>query len=619
MDGAETQDSNSLAEMLSNGRRIRGPLWWFIAEELTAVVREIHTAGFVHGELTPANILVGPEGIEVLDFAGDDDGSPVPPVEATVGSDVWLSPEQIMGAPVDTRTDIFNIGAVLAFIALARHPFGNSVPGATSSGTGSGSRAFPPVMHGDPPGSESVEVMKSRIAYGKPNIAELPDQMRVVVERCLSTRPSERPTLEDLGTYFRSGGDSALPVRSAVADPTPPSSMLPPLPPVPAQPTPSRGLEMPAGRGDREAIRNDRPAGRATAFPQIIPPVIASPEPSRRTARRTEGRGSVSLQETFEDPNRTGEIPMIRRTTSSVTPPLGTSRPRRRGAIAAVVVGVLGVVAVVGIIDGTNVVDLGVIGPAGTDQEGRSADGGETPTMSSDPTATADASSTAPPTTVPATTVPPTTLPPVPVYRHYQVDGNKYRWNPCQNPIEILLNPSGKLTPTQQSTVEAFLGQQAAELSTLTGMTIEYAGLTEDKSGSGYTYGEKILLHFDVPGQGVLVDDKPFQGTISGDRIKDGYREIDAVQLQYNSNALDYMFTGDEFRPYGQWLLMVMLGNALGLDALSDADMTAAGSTQAENWSREVMYFGGQHSETPTWGPGDAQGFAAVGASVGCF
>jgi hypothetical protein len=117
----------------------------------------------------------------------------------------------------------------------------------------------------------------------------------------------------------------------------------------------------------------------------------------------------------------------------------------------------------------------------------------------------------------------------------------------------------------------------------------------------------------------LLQDDKPFEGSISGDRIKDGFREIDAVIFQYNANALQYLFLDDELHSYGQWLVMLMLGNAMGLTPMTDADMTAGGSTDPLGWEKEIMYFGGKREETPTWGPGDLQGLAEVGAAAGCF
>jgi hypothetical protein len=274
---------------------------------------------------------------------------------------------------------------------------------------------------------------------------------------------------------------------------------------------------------------------------------------------------------------------------------------RRRSMIVGAVVGILAVVAAVGAIDATNVVDIGLIGAT------------ETATTTTSTTSTTSTTTT----TVPPTT---TTLAPPPVYRLYEVDGNKYRWNPCQNPIQILLNPTGKLTPGQQAALESFITQQSSELARLTGMTIEYRGLTEETSGTGYAFGEEILIHIDVPGgEGLLQDDKPFEGSISGDRVKDGFREIDAVVFQYNANALQYLFLEDELHPYGQWLVMLMLGNAMGLTPMTDADMTAAGSNDPLGWEKEIMFFGGKREDPPTWGPGDTQGLAAVGASVGCF
>ena len=538
----EYVEGDSLDRLMASGRRIQGPLLWFIASGLAQGVREIHAAGLVHGDLKPSNVLVGPSGVKITDFGLSDiiDGVQLAQGGKSPVSGAWPCPEQISGGAVDGRADIFNLGATLAFVALGRHPF--------DSGPDSGGRA----------------PLSERILGSSPDIEAIAPALRGVLARCLSIDPADRPGIRELEAFFASAG----------ADP-----ITQPIPIVPPMPDPH-----PIVRSARTPEDETPPSGApAKRMRWSDLPVLTGDTVEGEYLGR-ESRGEVSMVDHLPDPV------------------LDSAYPRRsRGRTAAAVASILAVavVAAAAVVDVTNVVDLGLIGSAAV-----------TTTTSTTTTTT---------TVVPTTTVPPTTVPPPPVYRLYEVDGNRYRWNPCQNPISIILNPMDKLTPAQLAAFEGLLTAQAAELSTLTGMTIEYSGLSQEKSGRGYTYGEEILIHIDVPGQGILEDDRPFVGTISGDRIKDGFREIDAVQFQYNANAIDLLFTGDELRTYGQWLVMLMLGNALGLNALGDADMTAAGSSDPAGWEKEIMYYGGSHLDTPVWGPGDTQGFAAVGASLGCF
>lgn len=232
-------------------------------------------------------------------------------------------------------------------------------------------------------------------------------------------------------------------------------------------------------------------------------------------------------------------------------------------------------------------------------------------------------------TTVPTTTSPPTTTtvartttttqPPPPVYKLYEAEGVNARFNPCQNPITILFNPMTYLEEDQILMVEGFLIEQAAELSGLTGMQIVYGSRTNEVSESKFKNGEKILLHIGMPGEGILEaagSGFGWTSSLSWDRTEGAFREIDAVQIQINAQYLS-SFESWEFNTSGHDRLMEMLGASLGLAHLTDDDMTAAGSIDESRWSDEVMY--GNASDTPTWGPGDRAGLAAVGAMNGCF
>ena len=118
-----------LAALLDREGRLPAARAVAIAHQICSSLGEAHAVGLVHRDLKPENVFImrtssGDEFIKVLDFGlaktvqgGFDVGSSSDAFQtahgAIVGTPYFMSPEQVRGEPVDGRTDLYALGALL--------------------------------------------------------------------------------------------------------------------------------------------------------------------------------------------------------------------------------------------------------------------------------------------------------------------------------------------------------------------------------------------------------------------------------------------------------------------------------------------------------------------------
>jgi hypothetical protein len=149
-----------------------------LAEGLVAV----HAAGLVHRDVKPSNVLLAADGPRLIDFgvAWDAQSTVLTSFGTLFGSPQYLSPEYATGQEFGPPTDVFSLGAVLAYAATGRPPF-----------TGA-----------------SLDTIVSRIVHEAPDLSGAPAQTRPVIEWCLAKDPAARPTPAELVARL---GDALLP------------------------------------------------------------------------------------------------------------------------------------------------------------------------------------------------------------------------------------------------------------------------------------------------------------------------------------------------------------------------------------------------------------------------
>jgi serine/threonine protein kinase len=123
----EFVSGRELAELFRSGHRFTLPQALQIMAELLDALAYAHAQGVVHRDVKPANVLVDQAGhVKLADFGvarissgGQDRTMP----GTMVGTPNYMSPEQILGQPVGSRTDIFAAGVVLYQFLTGRQPF----------------------------------------------------------------------------------------------------------------------------------------------------------------------------------------------------------------------------------------------------------------------------------------------------------------------------------------------------------------------------------------------------------------------------------------------------------------------------------------------------------------
>ncbi|MDD2734861.1 MAG: serine/threonine protein kinase [Desulfuromonadaceae bacterium] len=149
-----------------------------------------HKKGIIHRDVKPSNILCTTEGkLKITDFgiAHIEDPSGVEETQAgeILGTPAYMSPEQVLGRPIDGRSDLFSLGIILYEMATGSRPF-----------QGQGMNAiFNAITNDVPPPIHTIS-------------QTIPRSLSDIIMKCLSKSPEAR---------HADGRELAAALRSSVA------------------------------------------------------------------------------------------------------------------------------------------------------------------------------------------------------------------------------------------------------------------------------------------------------------------------------------------------------------------------------------------------------------------
>ncbi len=145
-----------------------------ITQDVCAGMEAAHHVSVVHRDLKRSNILINDVGlVKIVDFgvaaAVRDTEARLTKTGLVIGTPTYMAPEQVLGKPVDARTDIYSLGIILYEMMTGRPPYA---------------------------GADSMAIMYQHV-QGRAQTptqlnAQLPLTLSAVILKCMATTPELR-------------------------------------------------------------------------------------------------------------------------------------------------------------------------------------------------------------------------------------------------------------------------------------------------------------------------------------------------------------------------------------------------------------------------------------------
>jgi eukaryotic-like serine/threonine-protein kinase len=184
---------------------IEGRLRLFL--DVCAAVEYAHRSLIVHRDLKPGNILVTGDGVvKLLDFGiarlvDDEGGAGLTGTGVRLMTPEYASPEQFLGKPVTTQSDVYSLGVLLYELLTGRHPYRS--PGAPRH------VIEQRVLSLDPPSLSAQARTTGELAFGRGLTPQrlarrLRGDLDTIVLKAVRKEPERRyPSVQELGADIR--------------------------------------------------------------------------------------------------------------------------------------------------------------------------------------------------------------------------------------------------------------------------------------------------------------------------------------------------------------------------------------------------------------------------------
>jgi tRNA A-37 threonylcarbamoyl transferase component Bud32 len=164
----------NLGEVIRSRGAVDSRLALDILRQVTAALSKAAAEGIVHRDIKPENIMLSRTGeVKVADFGlarvQGDGAANLTQVGITMGTPLYMSPEQIEGRELDSRSDIYSLGVTAYHMLAGEPPFAGDSPLSVA------------VLHLNQP---PVPLAERR--------PDLPSRLTTIVDRMLAKKPAER-------------------------------------------------------------------------------------------------------------------------------------------------------------------------------------------------------------------------------------------------------------------------------------------------------------------------------------------------------------------------------------------------------------------------------------------